>query len=502
MSGHSIPAQFPVLVLPTAIDYTSKDFAGLRQSMLDYAAQAWPAWNTGSEGDFGVIMLELFAYAGDIMSYYGDRITQEAYLPTATQRLSLINIAATLGYTPSNGVPAAGTVNFQTINPGPPVTVPAGTQVASSFSIASTGEPAIYETQDSVLIPGNGGLVTGVQVVQGETEVNIPIGTSDGSVGQKFTLPQLGVQDGTVHIFVETDTVPDEWQQVPFLVDSGPEDKVFAVTTDQAGATIVNFGDNVNGLIPGVGFAITANYRVIIGAAGNLPAGAVAAIVHEIPGVSIPFLADGTTPQSSAMTGGSDPETNDQIRRNAPAAYRAQFRAVSPQDYADLVMNVPGVLMATAVGNHSTSVSLYVLGPNYAAPSDALVDNILDYFEDKTLAGVTVSVVDPAIILTDIGSVSSPVQLDVQPKFSTAVVKNNVTAALQAFLSPPNVEFGQLLTVSDLYSVIRQVAGVNYAIIPLFTRQDVAQTTVASIQYRPTEIPAIGNIYISTSGGL
>lgn len=502
MSGNSIPTQFPVLVLPTAIDYTSKDFAAMRQSMLDYAAVAWPQWNTGSEGDFGVIMLELFAYAADIMSYYGDRITQEAYLPTATQRLSLINIAATLGYTPSNGVPAAGTVTFQTENPGPPVTVPIGTQVASSFSIASTGEPAIYETQADVLVPGDGGVVSSVPVLQGETETNIPIGTSNGAVGQQFTLPQLGVQDGTVRIFIQTSNIPEEWFQVDFLVDAGPEDKVFSVTTDQTGATNINFGDNVNGLIPGLGFAVSASYRVIIGASGNLPAGAVSAIVNEIPGVSIPLLADDTTPNTSAMAGGSDPETNDQIRRNAPSAYRAQYRAVSPQDFSDLVLNVPGVLMATAVGNHSTSVSLYVLGPNYAAPSDMLVDNILNYFDGKTLAGVSVSVVDPAIILVDIGSMGNQVQLDVLPKFSTGVVKNNVTAAIQAFLSPPNVDFGQLLTVSDLYSVIRQVAGVNYAIIPLFTRQDVAQTTVAPIQFRQTEIPAIGNIFITTSGGL
>lgn len=501
MSGNSIPAQFPVLALPTAIDYTSKDYSALRQSMLDFASQAWPQWNTSSEGDFGVIMLELFAYAGDIMSYYGDRITQEAYLPTATQRISLLNIAANLGYIPTNGTPSSGQVVFQTTDPGPPVTVPQGTQVASSFSVASTGEPAVFETLTDVLVDGDGGIAT-ADVLQGETETNIPIGVSDGTVGQAFTLPQLGVQDGTVNIFVQTTNTPEQWRQIDFLVDAGPDDKVFSVGTDQTGATFVTFGDNVNGVIPGLGFAISASYRIIIGSAGNLPAGAVASIVQAVPGVSIPLLADNTTPNSTAMLGGSDPETNDQIRKNAPSAYRAQYRAVSPQDFSDLVLNVPGVLMATAVGNHSTSVSLYVLGPNYGAPGDQLVSNILDYFEDKTLAGVSVSVVDPAIILTDVGSSGSPIQLNVLPNFSQAVVQANARAALQAYLSPPNVSFGQLLTVSDLYSVIRQVAGVNYAIIPLFTREDVAQTTTASIQFRPTEIPMVGTIYITSSGGI
>lgn len=501
MSGNTLPTQFPVLALPTAIDYTSKDYAALRQSMLDFAAQAWPQWNTASEGDFGVIMLELFAYAGDIMGYYNDRISQEAYLPTATQRNSLLNIAATLGYVPSNGTPSSGTVTFQTTNPGPPVTVPAGTQVASSFSVASTGEPAIFETQTDTLVTGDGGTAQAL-VIQGQSRSGIAIGVSDGTPGMTFALPELGVQDKTTQVFVQTTEGSEEWFQIEFLVDAGPEDKVFAVTVDQTGATNVVFGDNVNGLIPGLGFAISADYRVIIGASGNLPAGAVSSIVQSIPGVLIPFLADNITPNSSAMAGGSDAETNDQIRKNAPAAFRTQFRAVSPQDYADLALNVPGVLMATAVGNHSTSVSLYVLGPNYGPPGDELVDNILTYFEDKTLAGVSISVVDPAIIPVDVGSVSSPVQLDVQTKFSRGVVTANVTAALQALLSPPNVSFGQLLTVSDIYAAIRSVAGVNFAIIPVFTREDDVQTNTNSIQFRPTEIPSAGQINITATGGL
>src|SRR4029077_20592347 len=130
-----IPAQYPFLQVPTSIDYTSKDWVGLTASMLDYAGTAFPDWNTSSEGDFGVVLLELFAYMGDIISYYGDRITQEAYLPTATQRLSLLNIAATLGYIPSNGTPATGYVTFATDQAGPPVTVPALTQVATSFAV-------------------------------------------------------------------------------------------------------------------------------------------------------------------------------------------------------------------------------------------------------------------------------------------------------------------------------------------------------------------------------
>src|SRR5690348_11735864 len=132
------------LQAPTSIDYTSKDWSAFVSSMLQYASVIMPEWDTSSEGDFGVMLVELFAYLGDILSFYGDRLTQEAYLPTATQRLSILNLARLLGYIPTNGSPATGTVTFQNTTTNQ-ITVPAGTQIASAFD-DTADQPIIYET--------------------------------------------------------------------------------------------------------------------------------------------------------------------------------------------------------------------------------------------------------------------------------------------------------------------------------------------------------------------
>lgn len=504
---NDISTTYPFLSVPTAIDYTSKDYTGLTASMLTYAVAAFPDWNPTSEGDFGVILIELFAYMGDIISYYGDRITQEAYLPTATQRLSILNIAATLGYVPSNGTPASGTVTFATDTAGPPVTVPALTQVQTSFSVTDdiTGNvaPAIYETQADLVVPGDGGSAT-VATIQGVTTVTQSIGVSTGYPGQQFTLSQIGVQDGTTQIFVQDANDPGitQWFEVAFLVDAGPQGENYSVTTESDGSTVINFGDDNNGLIPPLGMQIWCTYRVIIGAGGNVPAGSITTILEPITGVSIPFLADGVTYDSSAQNGGSDPEDNDTIRANAPAAYRAQYRAVSEEDFSDLALNVPGVLMAQAVAGNNTSVSLYVLGPNYQPPGPQLVDNILDYFDGKTLAGVSLSVVNPDIVPVDVGSSTSPVQLVVNNKYSSPVVQAALNAAWQAFLSPPNVSFGQLINLSDLYGVADGIAGIQWVQIPVFTREDVTQTGTTSIQFLSSEVPSAGTNYFNTTGGL
>ena len=476
--------------------------------MLAYAGQIFPQWNTTSQGDIGVAILETCAYVGDILSYYGDRITQEAYLPTATQRVSLLNIAQLLGYVVSNGSPATGTVTFATEPNWPATTVPAGTQVATGVSVQASVllggsiAAAIYQTDSTVVVPANGGSVV-ANVTQGITYSKQSVGTSNGSVAQTFSIPQLGVLNGSVHVFVQdaTDAAISEWSYYAFLVDAGPESFAFTTYVDQNGQTWIEFGDGLNGIIPALGMHIFATYTTSVGAAGNVAAGVVTTMYTAITGVGIQYLPNGKF-NSSLMSGGADPESNDQIRRAAPLTFTTQNRAVSTDDFGNLALNVPGVLMSTAIGNHSTSVALYVLGPNYQAPGPGLVANILSYFEGKTLAGVSLSVLAPALILVDVGSLASPIQLNVLPTFNQAAVQANVQAALQAFLSPPNQVFGALLTVSELYQTVMAVAGVGYTLIPLFTRQDTIQATTNSIQMRPTEIVNPGTMYFSSSGGI
>lgn len=496
----TLPAGFPTLAIPSSIDYTSKDWTSLVQSMLAYAGQAMPDWNTGSEGDFGVMMIELFAYMGDILSFYGDRLTQEAYLPTATQRQSLLNIATALGYIASNGAPSSGTVTLVTANPGASALISAGTQFVANPTDA-VSQSIVFEANTDIVVPGNGGTAT-ITVTQGVTYTMVPIGQSTGLPGQDIILPDLGVISGSIQVYVQTVSGTEEWQPISFLLDAGPDDEDFTTYVDSSGQTHVEFGDGVNGLIPAIGLNIYATYVVGVGSAGNLQAGAVNAFVNPIDGVTIQIGLDGVTPITSAMTGGADPESNDQIRVNAAQAYQTQYRAVSVADFAALALNVPGVLMSNAVGNHSTSVSLYVLGPNYSVPGPDLVDAILDYFEDLTLAGVSVSVVPPSLIPIDVGTISNMVQLVVRDGYIQQAVVNNVITALTNFLSPPNVSFGQLINVSDLYQVILAVEGVSYVIIPVFTREDQTQTDTTSIQLRPGEIATPGMMNISASGGI
>lgn len=99
----------------TPIDYTSRDYASLREDLIKAVQLRIPQWTADDPTDFGLALLESFAYMGDIMSYYIDRAANEAFLTTATQRESISAIAKTLGYFPASAT--AASVRLRVFNP-------------------------------------------------------------------------------------------------------------------------------------------------------------------------------------------------------------------------------------------------------------------------------------------------------------------------------------------------------------------------------------------------
>jgi uncharacterized phage protein gp47/JayE len=484
-----------------AIDYTSRDYEGFKTSLLDYASRAFPQWVPSSEGDFGVLLVELFAYLGDSLSYYGDRLQQESFLPTATQRLSLLQISDLLGYSPSNGVPATGTVTFQTSNPGPAVTVPAGTQVVTDY-VESIDSPITYETNTDITVPFNGGTAT-VAVTQGVTRTQVNVGTSSGLPVQEFRLPDVPVIGGTVRVYVDDVDTLTEWTYINYLVDADPSDKVFTTFLDDSGATWIRFGDNINGAIPTNQLTIYATYRVGGGSVGNVNAGVVNAIAaSDLPGVTISQNSDGSA-ISSAMTGGADPETNDQIRANAPRIFRTQDRCVTLADFSDLALTIPGIVRAKAVASTYTSISVFAIGSDGGTPSTTTIQNVQSTLQAKALAGTTVTVSGPTTVSVNVGTSSSPIVVECWPRYSRASVLYDVQQALKSMLSFANVDFGMRLTLSDFYKAILAVDGVRYVNIPMVARADAAQTGTADVVFRAWEIPKVGNISnITMTGGI
>lgn len=79
-------------------NYLAKDYASLRQLLLDRLALLAPDWRERHVPDLGLTLVELLAYVGDHLSYTQDAVGTEAYLGTARQRISVRRHARLMDY--------------------------------------------------------------------------------------------------------------------------------------------------------------------------------------------------------------------------------------------------------------------------------------------------------------------------------------------------------------------------------------------------------------------
>lgn len=364
------------------IDYTSRDYASLREDLITVVKERIPTWSATDPADVGLAIVEAFAYLGDITSYYTDRVLNEAYLTTATQRQSILDIARMLGYSPSTAMPAVIGSLRVTNTASSPVTIYTGTQFVCNvldggvsrtvtFEVQAGNGLSVWSAVDSVVVPPNGSVT--VRAVQGNTAYQKLLGVSDGSADQQFEIPtasllesSLSVASGVIAGYSGASQNVDPqygytrygetlWDAGPFIYtrrvglgSSTPTTRDFTLILD-ADAAYIRFGDGVNGSIPPKDHKIYATYRTGGGSFGNVPSGTRFVGPSGLYAVA---LSDGF--------GGTNYEPNDSIRRNASAAFRTGNRAVTKRDFADLARTFPGVFKAQARANNSTQVAVYV----------------------------------------------------------------------------------------------------------------------------------------------
>jgi hypothetical protein len=137
------------------ISYRVDDFTGFRRALLRPlpGERALSAWRP-TPGDLGLQVLEWWAYLGDVLTFYNERFANESYLRTATQAGSIANLVALLGYEPTPGIAATGTLAVLSTagHPAGPLVIPVGMPLSST---ASPGVPAqTFEVDASAAATG------------------------------------------------------------------------------------------------------------------------------------------------------------------------------------------------------------------------------------------------------------------------------------------------------------------------------------------------------------
>jgi hypothetical protein len=475
---------------PPVIDYTDKDFASLRDAMLRLASQRLPEWTDQSPADLGILLVDLFAYCGDIMAYYQDRIASELFPATATERASVVDLVRLIGYELQPATPA--TADLLLIFDAPKqdtdprtVTVPSGTTFTAKTGGTTTIEFTYLGPDLSLALDSDQlhrGTDTGdtalyydrLPVEQSSVPPGGPavLGSAADEPNQAFPLPQPGVVLDSVVVQVLEGADWVTWERRDSLlfnvaedgrvVFSYPYDRIYQLLVDATDVPQVVFG---SGRRPPVGTNnIRATYRVCQGAGGNLAAGTITGRP------AIDMLRAVTNPEPAA--GGSDAEESDHAVRYAPLMFRSTNRAVTVSDYVALAQRTGTVAKVRANSTAWNRIDLYIApaADELRPVPESLRNRLVGYFEDKRMASTLVQVLDAQPAPVDIS-----VELLIDERFPAVGVSGKVQQAIAGLLAFDTVDFGQTVYQSDVYSAAESVPGVLAATVTRFRRPDLPQ---------------------------
>ena len=346
-------------------------------------------------------------------------------------------------------------------------------------------------------------LLNTAMATQAVTIVGEALGSSDGGANQVFTTTRAPILAGqrlevrepeaptgdelkavidsagpdAVKIVPDSAGRPGEiwvaWQEVMDFYASDARSRHYALDRITGEAS---FGDGQNGMIPPAGTANIrmASYRSGGGVRGNRPAGAIVQLKTTIPYVDKVINA-------IDASGGADAESLDALLARAPMEIRHRHRAVTAEDYEDLVRAAaPDVARVLCVPNRDLdadptdrvppvlgNVSVIIVPDSANAqpqPSLELIRRVQQFISGCCPVTANVLVVGPLYLRVDVEA-----EIGLSSLEGAGTVAAKVQDALAAFLHPltggldqKGWAFGREPHRSDIYGVIERIPEVDH----------------------------------------
>jgi hypothetical protein len=190
----------------TEIAYRTGRYATFRESMIAGLTRsdrpALAPLRTRAPGDLSIALIDAWAVAADVLTFYTERIANEHYLRTATERRSVSGIVGLIGYRLGPGVAAKTALAFTLdTSPGSPTTVPIATG-AKVQTLPGPGEVAqTFETIEDLTA-----LADWNQPLARQTEPRVP---RDGDTTVLLAGAATGVNRGDTLLFVAGNAAAD-----------------------------------------------------------------------------------------------------------------------------------------------------------------------------------------------------------------------------------------------------------------------------------------------------
>ena len=312
---------------------------------------------------------------------------------------------------------------------------------------------------------------------QVETVTDEILGSSDGEKGMTLSLQskpvvtcEIWVREGiglSEEVSGDLGCVVDtwvKWVEIDDLLESDSRSRHYSL--DRALGQ-VSFGDGKRGKIPPIGTDnIKAKYTWGGGLAGNVSSGEIDTIKESLAGID-------RVANCQPAEGGSDTEAISSAMERGPHLIRHRNRAVTREDYERLAKEASSFIARTKCFTESSAPGILCLivipwgTEDRPVPSQGLMDQVKSFLLEKNSCAISpesLKVLPPKYMEIRISADVHPASIDLAVPLRRTVIErlNQYFHPLTGGPDRKGWEFGRGIYLSDLYSMLEGISGVDH----------------------------------------
>ena len=308
------------------LEVTEFDFDEIKENLKIFLKGQSEFTDYDFEGSGMNILLDVLAYNTHYLGFNANMLANEMFLDSASLRSSIVSHSKTLGYVPTSARAAKATVDVNLNTSQASTTMPAGTVFNATVDDVSYK----FSTITDVTKSNTGGTIPflNTDIYEG-TFITTRYTVNSSDIDQRFLLTDNRADTSTLTVNVQTsstDTSSNTFTEATDITQVTASSNVYFLQEVEAGLFEIYFGDGVIGTALSDDNIVILTYIVSNKSAAN--GAAIFTNATTIGGVS-----DVAVATVAAASAGSEPETLQSIKYNAPLSYASQGRCVTAEDY-------------------------------------------------------------------------------------------------------------------------------------------------------------------------
>jgi hypothetical protein len=414
------------------------------------------------DGSNFAVLLDVLAYNTYMNAFYMNMIGSEMFLDTSTLFESAYSHAKELNYTPSSRSSSAAVVTITLTglsNTAAYVTIPKNYRISTKVN----SKNYLFATNESHTISRTTGFTSAnISIYEGKVTTEYFTEANTAASKTRYVLASANLDTSSIDVQVKSSVSTNTfytYTEADTLYGLTSTSNVYFVQGYGAGKYEIVFGNGVTGASLISGNIVKVNYRDCLGTEGDY-AGSFTALDTAYADTGEAVQSNGIRISTvHVSSGGSDRESVESIKFNAPRYYATQDRAVTKEDYTSLIKaKFPSIQSVTVFGGEENTPKQYgkVILVTKSFGSDKTPDStklsIQNYLREKMPLSIIPIFQEPDYIYVKVNTT-----VYYNPSLTTKTtsdIKSAVISAISTYSSTNLQNFNQNMRFSRLTAAI------------------------------------------------